>query len=882
MTLTPGARFGPYEIVGLLGEGGMGQVYRARDTKLQRDVAVKVLPEAFAHDPDRLTRFEREARTLAALNHPNIAHVYGLEDAGSAHGLVMELVEGPTLADRIAAGAMPIDEVQPIAVQIARALEAAHESGIIHRDLKPANVKVRPDGGVKVLDFGLAKALDPLGAGAPSSASLVPTMASPAQLTSAGTLMGTAAYMSPEQARGRPVDQRADTWAFGCVLYEMLTGRQVFGRSDTVSDAVAAVLTREPDWSALPGTTPVALRALVRRCLQKDPGRRLHHMADARIELEDLSAGDAASAPGTAAASMPSRRLVLAACGLAVLATAVAAWAGWRLWTGAGDGEATPQIARIELNLPTGVELYTATSRTVAASPRGAVAFVGTQGGSRLLYLRQVNQFEAAPIRGTDTATNIFFSPDGQSLGFVTSAGELKTVSTADGLVVSAAKEASLLYGGAWTSGGHVIYVRGGRLWRALPFGGDEKALTTLAAGETVHAWPTDVPGGRALLFGVQTAGGWRIESLMLATGERKVVLNDSTLPRLGPGNYLFFYRAGQLLAAPFDSDQLRVTGQPIQTIENLPAISLGAPIVDVSPTGTVLFAPSIALRRLIWVSRTGGEELVVDEPRSYTSPRLSPEGDRVVVQAGPLWVLDLRRKTFELLATQNTEGNAFPMWLPDGKSLIHRSAVGLRLQPTGGGGQGQTLVGTSEFDFPGGTTPDGKTMVFLRSSAATNFDLFTMPVPDPTHAAPLVQTPAYEGGAKLSPDGRWLSYTSNESGRTEVYVRPFPGPDRRWQVSTEGGTQPVWNPAGGELFYRNGEKMMSVRLKATGADLVLAPPQLLFERDYAYGAGITIANYDVSRDGQRFLMVKDESAAGRLRMILNWSPDSSRGVPSR
>src|SRR5688572_23437503 len=862
----------------------MGQVYRARDSKLQRDVAVKVLPEAFAHDPERLARFEREARTLAALNHPNIAHVYGLEESGGIHGLVMELVEGPTLADRIQRGALPIDEAGPIAAQIARALEAAHESGIIHRDLKPANVKVRADGGVKVLDFGLAKALDSAGPGAPSSASLMPTMASPAQLTGAGMLMGTAAYMSPEQARGRGVDQRADIWALGCVLYEMLTGRQVFGHSDTVSDAVAAVLTREPDWSALPAATPAALRALVRRCLQKDAARRLHHVADARIELEDLQSGSGPTTEPLAVVARPnpSRRLLAATAAVAVLASGVAAWAGWRLRTDAGGPAAASQVTRLELNLPGGVELFTSTSRTVAASPDGkSVAFVGTFGGSRLLYLRRVDEFEATAIRGTDNATTAFYSPDSQSLGFVTSAGELKTVSVADQVVVTAAKEASLLYGATWTPDDHLIFVRGGGLWLVPRTAGEPKSLTKLGAGETVHAWPIVVPGGRALLFGTQVGERWRIESLILATGERKVVVPDGTLPLLGPGGYLFFYRSGELLAVPFDQDQLRVTGQPIKTLENIPAIALGAPIADVSASGAVVFAPSTALRRLVWVSRGGGEEPVVDAPRSYTNPRVSPDGGRIVVQAGAVWVLDLRRNTFELLATQNTEGNAFPMWLPDGKSMMHRSGVGLRVQTTEGGGQGRTIPGTTEFDYPATTTPDGKTLVLMRSSAASNFDLFVMPLDDPSRVAPLVQTSAYEGGARLSPDGRWLVYTSNESGRNEVYVRPFPGIDRRWQVSTDGGTQPTWSRAGNEVFYRSGDKMVAVGVKTAGTDVVLSPPQVLFERTYAYGAGITIANYDVSPDGQRFVMVKDESTAGRLRMILNWSPDKSRGAQS-
>jgi Tol biopolymer transport system component/tRNA A-37 threonylcarbamoyl transferase component Bud32 len=877
MSLVAGMRFGSFEILSPLGAGGMGEVYRARDTRLDRHVAIKVLLDSFARDPERLARFEREAKLLASLNHPHIAQIYGIEEGGGTKALVIELVDGPTLADRIAQGPVPLDEALPIARQIAEALEAAHEQGIIHRDLKPANIKIRSDGSVKVLDFGLAKLAEPAASSGSGARTLTmsPTMMSPA-MTQAGFILGTAAYMSPEQARGRALDERTDIWAFGCVLFEMLTGRLAVGATDNVSDAIAGVLTREPEWAALPTDTPEPVRRLLRRCLSKDAARRLRHAGDVRIELDDAVSGSVSTDASTSAAR--SRVPAYLPWAVAAIASLLAAWAGWRAWGAAGATAGVTPTTRLELNLPAGVELYSSTSRTVAVAPDGkSFSFVGTSGGARMIYLRRLDRFEAMPIRGTEGATTSFFSPDGASIAFVTSAGELRTVSLTDGLVVTVSNEASLLYGAAWTLDDRLLFARGGALWAVGRAGGVAKPLTTVKAGvETVHGWPAVLPDGRTVLFAVQESARWHIESLRLDSGERRLVLPDATLPLLGPGGYLFFYRNGQLLAVPFDASTLAPSGPPIQALENVPDIAIGAPIADVSATGVLVYAPSSALRQLVWVSRQGVDEPVTETPRSYINPRLSPDGTRIVVQAGAIWVHDLRRNSFELVATINTEGNAFPMWLPDGRRVMHRSGVGLRVQGTDSGGVGVTLPGTTEFDYPASMTADGRSLLFLRSSAASNFDIFVSPFDDLNKAVPLVRSPAYEGGARLSPDGKWVVYVSNESGRNEIYVRSFSGPDRRRQVSTEGGTQPTWNANSREIFYRIGDRMMAVGVQTTADDIMLSPPQKLFERVYAYGAGITIANYDVTADGQRFLMVKDEATAGRLRMILNWSPSPS------
>jgi serine/threonine protein kinase/Tol biopolymer transport system component len=865
VALPSGTRVGVYEILAKLGEGGMGEVYRGRDTRLARAVALKVLPLAFARDPDRLSRFEREAKLLASLNHQHIAQIYGFEDDGVARALVMELVDGPTLADRIAQGPLPVEETVSIARQIAAALESAHDQGIIHRDLKPANIKLRADGTVKVLDFGLAKLAD----AAPGS-SHASALTSPA-MTQAGIVLGTPAYMSPEQARGQAVDSRADLWAFGCVCFEMLTGRRTFD-GETASDAISAILTREPAWDSLPDRTPAPLRRLLRRCLARDTGRRIRHAGDVRLELEEIGSG-----PGDATSS-PDRRTRTSSLPWAVAAAAsiVAIALAWRPWA-AADVTSTHQLptTRLELMLPPGLELFPSTSATVVAAPDGrSIAFVGTSGGSRQLFVRRLDAFDAAPVRGTLGATMSTFSRDGQTLAFVTAGGELRIASLADGLVTTVAKDASVLYGVAWTSDDQIIFTRDGALWGVSRSTGSEKQLTSRASNEQIHAWPSVLPDGRAVLFTVETATGPRIEAVTIANSERHLVLDQARMARLGPEGRLFYYRDERLLAAAFDQMALRVTGSPVPVGDNMPMLGGGTPVGDVSP-GLMVFPPGAPQRRLVWVSREGAEEPVTDTPNAYMNPRLSPDGTRILVQAGAIWVLDLKRNTLERVSTMQTPTNAFPIWLPDGRTVMHRSGVGVRVQSTDGGAAGRTLPGTTEFDYPSAVTSDGKTLLLQRSSPTTSFDVMMAPLEDPSRPTAVVQGPAYEAGARLSPDENWLVYVSNESGPNEVYVRPFGREGRRQQVSSDGGSQPAWNPNGREIFYRIGDRMMAVTFTPAGSVPQLSAPKQLFARAYAYGAGITISNYDVSKDGQRFLMVKDDSTVGRLRVILNWRADT-------
>ena len=870
MALSSGFRLGAYEILAKLGEGGMGEVYRARDTRLKRDVAIKVLPDGFARDPDRLSRFEREAELLATLNHPNVAAIYGFEEAALVNGIVLELVEGPTLADRIAGRAVPVDEALAIARQVADALEAAHGKGVVHRDLKPANIKLTPGGQVKVLDFGLAKAMESAASPA-ASASISPTMVSPA--TQAGIILGTAAYMSPEQARGKTVDQRADIWAFGCVLFEMLTGRSPFGVGETVSDSIAAILTREPDWNALPDGTPPSVRRLLRRCMQKDVHRRLFHIADARLELDDVAGDEPVAAVGSTRVSARWRPLVPWAVG--VVAVSVV---GLLLWFSRGIERTPPPLARLELTLPPNIELYTS-ARTIALSPDGTrLAFIGVMSGARQIYLRRLDQFEASPLRGTDGVSTLFFSPRGDSIAFVTSSGVLKTVSLADGLITTLVDEAGFLGGGAWNEDDTIVFPRGSTLWRVPRTGGKPTQLTTLDArgGETSHVWPALLPGGRILLFAAGSNDRRRIEALDLSTGKRTTVIENGTLPLYVAAGYLAYFREGKMFSAPFDARALTVTGPDVLLIDNIPELASGVPLVDVSLSGAVMYSASTAFSSLVWVSRTGDEQILNGDRRSYANPRTSPDGQRIIVQAGDLWVQDLARPTFSRLTTGTILTNGFPIWLPDGR-VMYRTQNGLRIQ-SGAAGATELVPGTTDLDYPGAVGPDGDTVIIHRSTEETSFNILSVSLRDPSKAKTLLQTRAYESGARLSPDGRWMTYVSNETGRNEVYIVRFPQFGERELVSTAGGTQAVWNPNGREILYRIDDKMMSVDV-TTSPVLKLSPPRLLFEARYAYGAGITIPNYDISRDGQRFIMVKPETGAGRLNVVLNWF--GGRGIIS-
>ena len=794
MALQSGTRLGPYEITAQIGVGGMGEVYRATDTKLKRDVAVKVLPSHVASDPDRLARFQREAEVLASLNHPNIAAIYGLEEADQTKALVMELVEGPTLADRIAQGAIPVDEALPIAKQIAEALEAAHEQGIIHRDLKPANIKLRPDGVVKVLDFGLAKALEPTSAMSPEM-SQVPTITTPA-MTQAGMILGTAAYMSPEQARGKPVDKRTDIWAFGCVLFEMLTGTRAFS-ADEVSDTLAYVLTKEVNWSTLPRQTPAAVRYLLGRCLDKDARGRLRDIGEARLALEGAFETGVSPTVESVAVSQPAvweRRvpLVLAA---SLLTAVVIGLAAWSLWPSAEP----PVVTRSDYDLPEGQQFRNLGRSVLAFSPDGrAFVYDATEG----LYLRAMGDLEARLIPGTETGLTVmpFFSPDGESVAyFDIAANEMKRIATSGGapVVISAA---GFPFGASWGPGDAILFGEGQGILRVSANGGTPALVIPAEAGEQMDG-PQLLPDGDSVLFSVTTSTGatrWdeaQIVVQSLRTGERTVIWQGGSDARYVPTGHLVYAVRDGLYAMAFDVDSLTVRGGPVPMVQNVqralvPQTSTGTANFGVSAQGSLVYVSGTNAsndRMLALVGRDGVVAPLGVPPASYLSPRLSPDGGRLVVQSveaegNMLWTYDLSSDRQIQQLTFDGD-NHRPIWTPDGQRITFSSdregPMSLYWTPADGSGAPERLTtaeaGTSHW--PQSWSPDGQTLLFnVQRDLLTDWDIWTLSVTG-RETERLYDTPdTIYVGAELSPDGEWLAYGAGRNAPSvDIYVESFP-----------------------------------------------------------------------------------------------------------
>jgi len=772
-----------------------------------------------------------------------------------------------------------VDDAIAIAVQIAAALEAAHEKGVVHRDLKPANIVVAPSGRVKVLDFGLAKLAGGTDSdSAPLSSANSPTIAA----TITGMVLGTAAYMSPEQARGKAVDKRTDIWAFGCVLFEMLAGVPAFA-GETITDIVASVVTKEPDWSALPVDTPPSLTALVRRCLRKDPTARLHDVADARIELQESPD----SATVQRQQSAPSRRSRSVLAGVSFAAAVFGGAVTWAAMRSARPVSEARPVTRLQVDLPIEVDMYGGNAPGVAVSPDGRVlAFLGIRGGQRQIYIRNLSGFDAEPVRGTTQAQAFFFSPDSASIGFITPDRILKRVSLSDGLVVNLARDADQYSGGIWAPNGRIIFSHDGPLEQVPASGGPVSRLTALdgARKELFHAWPEVLPGDKALLF--VTLGGnngvtSQIEALTIATGKRRTII-PGTFPRYVPSGHLVFYRDKDLLAAPFDTERLELTGPAVRVVEKLGLDFNGTPLASVSAAGILSYVPvGTGTSRLVWVSRDGAEQAITGSAARYQSPRLSPDGARIAVHmGGNLWIHDIARGSDTPMASDDVIGSGFTTWAPGGHRLAFRSRTGMRWVDVDIAGRSQPLEGSvGTRDIPNSFGPDGDALAFTRQDGETSGDIYVMSLSGRFPPRPLVRSPAYEGGAQLSPDGRWFAYASNESGIFQVYVRPYDQTERRYVVSTDGGSYPVWRRDGKELFYRSANRMMSVNVASAGQELSLSPPHMLFERRYGFETS-TIANYDVSLDGNRFLMVKDEVGAGRINVVLNWFEELKRLAP--
>jgi Protein kinase domain/WD40-like Beta Propeller Repeat len=885
--LAPGDTLLQYRITAALGAGGMGEVYRATDTRLGRDVAIKVLPSELAGDPDRLARFEREGKLLAALNHTGIAHLYGFEsvargDGPPSHLLVMELVEGEELAERMKRGPIPVDEAIAIARQIAEALEAAHEKGIVHRDLKPANVKLGADGRVKVLDFGLAKAWsgEPAASGGTGELSRSPTLARSS--TEAGLILGTAAYMSPEQARGKAIDKRADIWAFGVVVFEMLTGRKLF-EGETVTDVLAAVVRQEIDWQALPPATPSLLRRLLRSCLERDPRQRLHDAADARIVLDELLRGPSAE---ERASEMPASRQrpgwrLAAALALGALLGGAAAYLARR--------PASPAPAeRWLLALPEGLALNAVSQPALALSRDGRlqVAGVVSESGAAQLLLRDSLELEPRLLPDTEGATSPFFSPDGAWVGFFRRGGLYK-LPLAGGPPVRLAEATAQDRGATWGTDGFVYFapdtVVG--LSRVPEGGGAVEVVTRLDASrdERTHRWPQALDDG-TVLFTCDTAVSTeyyddaRIETVRPATGERKVLIENASMARHA-GGPLVFARGGSLFAVAFDSRRLTVNGSPAKVLDGVATdVSSGAVQFALAPSGALLWAAGRSQGHfdLVWVDRKGTETKSGIPPGAYNELALSPDATRIALVGGEgggadLWVADIERGVLSRLTTG--ESIQRPVFSPDGSRVAYgtrpQDAHGNHWQvawkPADGSRPAEILVDGVRNRVPTSFTPDGRHLVYDAFQAAgLGRDVFLLPLAGPREPRLLVSGPFAIFGASVSPDGRWLAYASDESGLLVVYVRPFPEGEGRYQVSPGFGTEPRWSRDGRELFYRSGNVLYAVTIEP-GPKFKAGRPERLFDR---VATGALVSTYGLAPDGTRFFTFREPEGQGGSRSL--------------
>jgi serine/threonine-protein kinase len=916
MTLQPGTTIGSYEILSLIGAGGMGEVYHARDTRLDRDVAIKVLPDALAADPERIARFEREAKTLAALNHPNIAQIHGVEESGSVRALVMEFVDGDTLADRIASGPFPLHDALLIAKQIADALEAAHEHGIIHRDLKPANVKVRPDGTVKVLDFGLAKALEPI-SGVKSSLTNSPTITSPA-MTQMGVLLGTAAYMAPEQARGRVVDKRADVWAFGTVLFEMVSGRPPFP-GDDLSQVLARVIDREPDWPALPAETPAALRRLLTRCLKKDPKERLRDIGDARTEISELLNGPSESIVRTTASSPgaePAWRRVLpwAIAGVLTVALALALGQPWRT-------APSPAPLRVEVALGADASLPNY-QPSLAITPDGLTLAFSAQDshGQQQLYVRHLNELRAAPLSGTVNARDPFFSPDGQWIGFFAE-GSLKKIAVTGGAPVTIAA-APNERGGAWADDGSIVfqpYQNGFGLSRVSSAGGTPTPVTRLVGADVTHRWPQVLPGANVLIYTAHSKiNGFDDATIVvqrIPDGTPTVVQRDGYYGRYLRSGHLVYVHQGTLFAEPFDLTRLEPTGSPVPVIEGISSSSgastgaaAGSAVAAWTDAGMAVYraAQDAGAAPIQWMDQTGTLTPLLPNPSRWANPQFSPDGQQLTMDIDngrtDVFVYELARHTLTRLTTEG-EPNLGPIWTPDGRRIVYRSfrdgSLGnLFWQRADGGGDVQRLVNAPTVQTPTSWHPSGKFLAFYERHEKTAQDIMILPMEGdetagwkPGTPTAFLATPANESNAMFSPDGKWIAYQSNESGRIDVYVRPFPGPGGRWQISTEGGSLPMWSRTRHELFYAAPDnRLMVVPYVVDGAAFKNERPRVWSERPFlnrpGTGAGISGISFALHPDGDRFALAPASEIAGattdRLVFIFNFFDELRRLAPSR
>ncbi len=917
MPLIAGARLGAYEILDAIGAGGMGEVYRARDTRLGRDVALKTLPSAFTSDTDRLARFKREAQILAALNHPHIAAIHGLEEADGCHFLVLELAEGETLAARLDRGPLPMDEALAVARQVADALEAAHEKGIVHRDLKPANIALSADGVVKVLDFGLAKAVEGVGT---ADVAISPTITFAA--THAGVILGTAPYMSPEQAKGRAADKRSDVWSFGCVLYEMLTARRAFEGED-VTETIAAVVRDQPNWTLLPPDLPEQVRLLLKKCLEKDRRARVSDIAVARFLLAE-------SIPATAAstASLRSRRQLLAIAAMIAVALVMAAagvWLGARL-----KSQPAPSPARFILAPPQSLPLFLqGFDRDIVISPDGSnivyrSTLPGSTGGTggAVFAVRGINDLTPRVLGGAG-GREPFMSPDGRWIGYF-AGGELRKLSMTGGPPITIGRFPAGTRGVHWGADDQIVFgvIDAGKGLQSISAsGGEPRSLTTPARekGEIGHYYPFTMPDGKAVLFtivsGPTIADSGQVAVLDLQTGRYKTLIRGGTAAVFVEPGYLVYSSRGTLQAVRFDPRRLEVIGDSVTIIDQVMNTSIGNANFSISRNGTLVyvagggaFVQNVLPRSLVWVDRRGIETPTKAPTRPYGIARLSPDGTRVALDVrGPeldIWVWDLARETLTPLNLHPGVDLA-PVWTHDSRRIIWSSSraggnPNLYFQSADGTGPVERLTTSERAQFATAVTPDGTRVILFSPNVGSGVgslaavDTFTALIDGGGKPPiPLLQSPAQKLAAEISPDGRWLAYQSDESGRHEVFVRPFPNVDAgRWQISTEGGTRPAWSRKGDELFYLDAnDQLTAVRVKTNGTTLIPAKPARVLSGKYVAGSttrGYDLRSYDVSADGQRFLMLKETAGTStsapppNMTVVVNWLEELKSRLPAK
>ena len=884
MAFTLGTSLGPYEVSALLGAGGMGEVYRARDTKLNRDVALKILPEAFALDGDRIARFRREAQVLASLNHPNIAAIYGFEDSGTTHALVLELVEGPTLADRITKGPIPLNEALPIARQIAEALEAAHEQGIIHRDLKPANIKLRDDGTVKVLDFGLAKAMDPTSS--ISKATISPTISMHA--TVAGIILGTAAYMAPEQARGKTVDRRADIWAFGAVLFEMLSGSSPFP-GDDIPHVLARVIDREPDWAALPSSLPAAVQTLLRRCLVKDPRQRLQAIGEARIAIEGHLADPSAT---PSAHTVPPRHRwlwpAIAATGVLV-ALAVLGWTGLRPLP-------SLDVVRLEIHAPEGSTLPLGTP---AFSPDGRTLAYTVTGPDRVtrIHVRSLDATQSRVLPGTENAIHPFWSADGRSLAFARTGGsqsQLRRIDLASG-AIHALTDVSAPWHGTWNQEGTILFVVRNSVNQMSADGGRPAVISSpdQKRGEQGVGFPQFLSDGKRFLVRVGFRDGHgSIELSMLGSSERKAVIPDSRSAPIvartpGGKTYVLYLRESDLWAQELDERSGKVLGNGVVVVNNIGRVANpdDLPAVGVSSTGMLAYQTDLAASgELAWYDRSGQRIGELPQVAVGESPALSPDGQFAAVQkrtatSSDIWLADLVRGSGTRLTFSSGLSTA-PTWSPDGKRIAYsvRSAqAGIYEVDANGNGKERLLA--SMDGVPLSWSTDGKYLLYRGVEGGVP-RLFLRSVTDDTKSIPVASANGVSNTGTISPDGRSIAFSSNESGRSEVYVQPMPPETGKRSVSVNGGSWPRWRRDGKELFFLSLDwKMMAVDVNPSTS--VVGIPHELFQTPLSFVSVRNSTAYDVTADGERFLIYSTgQRANAPITVVINWQEELKQRVP--